>query len=457
VSILKNRNFGNLLVFLASLLCGYVAYTLPLAGLPEGGKISLGIFVVAILLWVTEAIPIFVTSSVILVLEVVFLARPGGPLNLERGGYEIFTNSFSSPIILLLLGGYALALTVQKHDLGSLLAVMIIRRVGTRPDRILLGAMTTTGLLSMWMSNTAATASMIVVIFPVLKLLDNQDPFRKALLLGIPFSSSIGGLGTPIGTPPNAIAMGLLESAGVQVSFLKWMLIGVPIAAVIMLIAWRILVKLFPCRVTAVDFDVSAHRSLNPRQILVLIFGLVTILLWLSTSLHGIPTSIVAIFPVIVFFGFGFLQKRDFSELGWNVLIIVGGGIALGVGMSKSGLTDWMVAKLSLEGLPLVIAFLVFGLFTMGLSTFISNSAVANLFLPIALGFAMFSPQWIGIAVALSASLAMALPISTPPNAIAYGSGELQIKDMIRAGGVISVVGVITVAGYIFILSRILP
>ena len=457
MSILKNRNFRNLLVFLVSLLCGYVVYALPLAGLSEGGKISLGIFVVAILLWVTEAIPIFVTSSVILVLEAIFLARPGGPLNLEMGGYEIFTNAFSSPIILLLLGGYALALTVQKHELGNLLAVMIIRRVGTRPERILLGAMTTTGLLSMWMSNTAATASMIVVILPVLKLLDGGDPFRKALLLGIPFSSSIGGMGTPIGTPPNAIAMGLLESAGVHISFLKWMLIGVPIAAVIMLIAWRILVKLFPCRVTAVDFDVSAHRSLNPRQILVLIFTLVTILLWLSTSLHGIPTSIVAIFPLIVFFGFGFLQKKDFSELGWNVLIIVGGGIALGVGMSKSGLTDWMAARLSLEGLPLVIAFLIFGLFTMGLSTFISNSAVANLFLPIALGFAMFSPQWIGISVALSASLAMALPISTPPNAIAYGSGELQIKDMIKAGGVISVVGVITVAGYIFILSRILP
>lgn len=455
ISFFKDKNFRNLLMLLASLLCGYLAYTLPLADLSQGGRISLGIFVVAVLLWVTEAVPIFITSSVIVALEVIFLGQPQGPLKLGRGGYEIFLHSFSSPIILLLLGGFALALAVQKHGLGNLLALSIIRRAGSKPERVLLGAMLTTGLLSMWISNTAATASMIVVILPVLKLLDGRDPFRKALLLGIPFSSSIGGMGTPIGTPPNAIAMGLLQRMGFEITFFQWMVLVVPAAAGVMYLAWRILMRLFPCRVDEVDFEVSTGRGLNTRQKLVLGFGIITVLLWLTSSLHHVPTSIVALFPLVVFFGFGFLEKKDFEELGWNVLIIVGGGIALGVGMQRSGLTDWMVARLSLQGVPLVFAFLLFGLVTMGMSTFISNSAVANLFLPIALGFAMFSPLSIAICVALSASLAMALPISTPPNAIAYGSGELQMKDMIKAGGIIAALGVVVVGLYVFVLSRI--
>ncbi len=454
-NLFKSRNFRGLLIFLFSLLCGYLVYTLPLEGLSQAGRISLGIFVVAVLLWVTEAVPIFITSSVIVALEVIFLGQPEGPLHLGKGGYEIFLNSFSSPIILLLLGGFALALAVQKHGLGNMLAVAIIKRAGNKPERVLLGAMITTGLLSMWISNTAATASMIVVILPALKFLDKDDPFRKALLLGIPFSSSIGGMGTPIGTPPNAIAIGLLQRMGFEITFLRWMILVIPAAAVVMYLAWRILIRLFPCKVGEVEFDIRAERSLNARQKLVLVFGMITVLLWLTGSVHNIPTAIVALFPLVVFFGFGFLEKKDFEELGWNVLIIVGGGIALGVGMERSGLTNWMVDRLSLEGLPLIIAFLLFGLVTMGMSTFISNSAVANLFLPIALGFAMFSPRSIALCVALSASLAMALPISTPPNAIAYGSGELEMKDMIKAGAVIAGVGVVVVSLYVFVLSNL--
>jgi sodium-dependent dicarboxylate transporter 2/3/5 len=453
--LFRNKNFRGLLIFLFSLLCGYLTCTLPLEGLGQAGRISLGIFVVAVLLWVTEAIPIFITSSVIVILEVIFLGRPEGPLHLEKGGYEIFLNSFSSSIILLLLGGFALALAVQKHWLGNMLAVAIIKRMGNKPVKVLLGAMLTTGFLSMWISNTAATASMIVVILPILKLLDHDDPFRKALLLGIPFSSSIGGMGTPIGTPPNAIAVGLLQRMGFEITFLRWMILVVPIAVVVMYFAWRILIRLFPCKVSAIDFNVKDERTLNNRQKLVLIFAMLTVLLWLTEPIHHIPTAIVALFPLVVFFGFGFLEKKDFEELGWNVLIIVGGGIALGVGMERSGLTSWMADRLSLEGLPLILSFLLFGLVTMGMSTFISNSAVANLFLPIALGFAMFSPRSIALCVALSASLAMALPISTPPNAIAYGSGELEMRDMIKAGAVIAGVGVVVVSVYVFVLSKL--
>lgn len=454
-NLFRNKNFRDLLVFLVALLCGYLAYALPLNGLGEAGRISLGIFVVAVLLWVTEAVPIFITSSVILALEVIFLGKPDGPLHLGGGGYEIFINAFSSPIILLLLGGFALALAIQKHGLGNMLAVAIIKRAGNRPERVLLGAMITTGFLSMWISNTAATASMIVVILPVLKFLDSHDPFRKALLLGIPFSSSIGGMGTPIGTPPNAIAIGLLQKMGAEITFLKWMVLVLPAAALIMYSAWRILIRLFPCKVSAVEFEISADKTLNTRQKLVLAFAIVTVFFWLTGPVHRIPSAIIALFPLVAFFGFGFLEKTDFSELGWNVLIVVGGGIALGVGMERSGLTNWLADRLSLEGLPLILGFLLFGLVTMGMSTFISNSAVANLFLPIALGFAMFSPGSIGLCVALSASLAMALPISTPPNAIAYGSGELEMKDMIKAGGIIAGIGVIIVGLYVFVLSKL--
>ncbi|MGI5835007.1 MAG: SLC13 family permease [Chloroflexota bacterium] len=433
-------------LFLAAIILGIAASQIPFPGLSLAGQITLGIFITAAILWITEAVPLFITSFVILFSEVVFLGLPGGALGLAAGDYAIFFAPFFDPIIALFFGGFVLGIAMSRHQLDSITAQEILHRVGNRPPWILAGFMGTTAFLSLWLSNTATTVLMIAVLMPILRMMPAHAPFRKALVLGIPFAANIGGIGTPIGTPPNAIAIANLARAGFRISFLEWMVLTIPVMLVILALTWGLLLLFFPSETRSLTLRLPATQPLNRTSWLVVAVFLITVTLWLTTPWHGIPEGAIALIPAVAFFGTGILETRDLGQVGWDVLFIVGGGLALGVAMDQSGLSSWIVSQINLAGLNFISIVLILGGVAALMTTFISNSATAALLIPIIVGLEDISPVPVTIAVALAASMSMTLPISTPPNAIAYGTGEIRTSDMIRVGGLITVASVLLVA-----------
>ena len=276
------------------------------------------------------------------------------------------------------------------------------------------------------------------------------DRFRIALILAVPVAANIGGLGTPVGSPPNAIALGRLDDQGIQVDFIKWMAFAVPVAVLLLVVAWRLLVHRFPSSTSSVSIRLGGRfdRS-QSAMILYVVFGL-TVLGWMTEPIHGIRSSIIGFTPVVVLLASKVFTVDDLRGLNWHILWLVGGGIALGNGVSSSGLDIWLVDRFdwgSMSTLLLMFAMAGLALF---LSTIISNSATANLFAPIAISLALsdavdLDPLLAGLLIAMACSLAMALPVSTPPNAVAYASGAIKSKDMATVGLVVGGLGLVLV------------
>ncbi len=419
-----------------------------IAGLQSGAKITLGLFLLAAVLWMTEVVPLYVTSLIVLAVEVLWLV----PV-LQGEGVEVSKEAFMAPffcdITLLFLGGLLLSCAGNKYRIDRWLAARILNFVGGKPANVLLGLIVTSAWLSMWMSNTATTAMMLIIALAISEDLPSSDTqFKKALFLGVPFACNLGGMATPVGSPPNAIAIAFLEKAGVSVSFLTWMLLSAPLVLILLLILWMALLKYFPAPQQHVKLQESATFPKDWKALgTALVFG-TTVLLWLSGGVHGLSSGTVALFAVISLLGFRILDSKDFRGVNWDVLYLVGGGIALGIAMSKSGLSAWLVGVLPLEGmgsLPLLAVFILSGML---LTTFMSNTATANILIPLALSMqAEFTPLAVGVALAASSS--MSLPVSTPPNAIAYYSGEIELREMLRIGALVSVASalLLTVAG----------
>jgi solute carrier family 13 (sodium-dependent dicarboxylate transporter), member 2/3/5 len=420
--------------------------------MPRERVYMLGIFVLAALLWVTEALPLFATALVVIALQVILLANPAqwAGLGFEVGTgptYQSILAAALDPVIVLFFGGFLLAQAAVKEGVDSAMASLILRPFGARPATVLLGVMLVTALFSMWMSNTATAAMMITLVVPMLFAVPSGDPFRKAMMLAVPFAANIGGMGTPIGTPPNAVAIGFLRKSGIPFSFVDWMLIAVPLMVVLLLITWLLLLLMYPARSTGLKL-VAERKPLTGRSMYVVFVFVVTVLLWLSEGWHGLPASVVALLPAVAFTAPGLLTHADVNRLDWNILILIAGGISLGAGVQMTGLDTTLVALLT-RGSPnftwTVLAIMI--LWALLLSTFMSNTAAANLLLPIGISFAVsmraatnLPAIQAGISIALMASVAMALPISTPPNAIAYARGELTTRDMAIPGTIIGLI-----------------
>ena len=453
LTIFTSRNRRAILILAIALVAGAAVSRIPFDGLSEAGRLTFGIFTMAAILWVLEPFSLYVTSFIIVILEVILLGRSGGPLGLTGSGYMIFLNPFFSSVVVLLLGGFVMAQAVKRYGIDTWLSRKLLHRVGTRPAAVLLGMMVMCAFLSMWISNTATTALMMAVAIPVVNTFPGNEPFRKAMILGIPFASNIGGIGTPIGSPPNAIAMGFLEQSGHEMTFLGWMMIGVPIVVVLIIVCWLILFSLFRPKIEHVELEVSEEaESLDGRSKFIIAVFILVVILWLTSSLHGIPSSIVALIPFVIFFGLRLLDDDDLRELGWGILFIVGGGMSLGVAMKESGLSEWMVSQIDFASMgTLGILFLFAGVAAL-MTTFISNSATANLLLPIVVGIAAVSPVSSALVVAIVSSAAMILPVSTPPNAIAYGSGHIDVRDMAKAGTIVTVISLVFVTLVVYFL-----
>ncbi len=426
------------------------------AGWPQEAAYMAGIFVVAALLWVSEALPLFATGLVIVGLEIILLGNPGGwpGLGYEAAptpSYQEFLAPAADPILVLFFGGFLLARACVKEGVDRTLAGVILRVFQGRPGLVMLGLMLVTALFSMWMSNTAATAMMITLVTPMVTQIPEGDPIRKGLVLAVPFAANVGGMGTPIASPPNAVAVGFLSSAGYEVSFLQWMLIAIPLTIGMLGVTWGVLWWLYPPASGGLTLQ-AEHRSLGRRGIFVLAILGLTIALWLTDRWHGLPTAVVALLPAIAFTATGVLDQADVDSLEWDILILIGGGLALGVGMQKTGLDQILVEAVPLSG-PFVLAGFVGA--TVFTSTFMSNTAAANLLIPIGVSFASpmaagsgGGPIQIALSIALAASLSMVLPVSTPPNAIAYASGELDTSDFVRAGGLLGLLAVVLIATF---------
>ncbi|MBM9577266.1 DASS family sodium-coupled anion symporter [Leptospira sp. 201903070] len=456
---------------LLMLVClGFLFFVQISLGIPFSVSVMISIFTLAALFWVTEPIPGYATSILILFLEIIFFANPLDLLLFKLPQAKnplpsVFLSAIADSSIILFLGGFVLAKACVKTGLDRFLANRVIGKFGTKSDQVLLGFMFTTGFISMWMSNTATTSMMIALSFPLFQVLPEKEPFRKALLLGIPFAANIGGVGTPIGSPPNIIAMSLLKQQGISVSFGVWMLFAVPLVVILILFAWFLLLKLFPengALELAVEFpEPDGGTATFSFRVTAIVF-LGTVILWFTENIHGIPAGVVALLPLILFPALGILNEKDINSLDWSVLLLIAGGIAIGVGLQQSGMSFWFSEILKPITKPeyAVSALFLLCILSLLLSTFMSNTAATNLLVPFAFPLSVIilpgSQAYlleVCLGIALSASLAMSLPVSTPPNAIAYAVGGFEIRDMIKAGLPVGLFGLLlTLIGYFIFL-----
>lgn len=437
------------------LLVALVAFVLPLVVQPDGldatGHRMLGVFLAAIVLWVTEAIPLHATAvgiigaEILLISDAAVLALPAG---FEAPPFAEFYAALANPVLMLFLGGFFLAEGAAKYSLDRNLARVLLRPFGTSPRGIMLGLMLITAALSMFMSNTATTATMTAVVLSVTATLPPGDRLRTALALSIPIAANIGGIATPVGTPPNAIALGGLAEAGITITFLEWMLATLPFVLLTLAAAWVLLGRLHRSPTESIVLQIEGQfETSRPAMVFYATF-IVTVGLWLTEPLHGINSQVVGFVPVVTLLATRVFGVPEIQNVRWDVLWLVGGGIALATGMSAAGVDAWIVGLVQWDVLPTAGLLVVLALISLGLSTTISNSATANLLVPIGLTMAMsdavaVNPLLAGIIIAVGCSLAMALPISTPPNAIAYATGAVTTRDLAVAGLLVGAIGLI--------------
>ena len=428
-----------------------VPFFIHLDGLSEPGHRVLSIFAASVILWVTEAIPlhataVFVIGSEILLISDQAILGLASADDFEPPPFASFYSALAHPVLMLFLGGFFLAIGASKFGLDRNLARILLRPFGTSSVAILAGLMAITALLSMFMSNTATTAAMFSLVIPVIASLDAGDPLRKGVALAIPLAANVGGLGTPVGTPPNAIALGYLADAGIRISFLGWMLLAIPLVLILLLVSWFVLIRLYQPASSELhlEFESSFDKTTHGR-LFYAVFA-VTVGLWMLEPVHGVPSTIVGFFPVVVLLATGVFSIEDLKSVQWHVLWLVCGGIALGAGVSASGFDDWLVGLISWSSLAPILLTVAIAAFALGMSTVISNSATANLLIPIGVSLAFsagvdIDPALAGVIIALACSLAMALPISTPPNAVAYATGLIETKDLATVGLIVGFIG----------------
>lgn len=346
----------------------------------------------AVGLWITEAVPPFAVS----ILVIGFLVYTQGThlLSSETADVTKYVNTWSSPVIWLMLGGFFMAKGMEKTKLDNRLFNYTIHIFGVKAPYLLLGLMLTTSIGSMLMSNTATTAMMLAAIAPLLGKLSETPSIRKALLLGIPAAASLGGMGTIIGSPPNAIAVGALSSQGIEIDFIEWMLVGFPVALIMTLLFWFILLKYFKVAESEFHIDKSLLKipkdnslEIGKKRNIVLATIFITVGMWITSPIHHISVAAISGIPIVILTVVGVVNSDDVRALPWDTLMLVAGGLALGIAIIDTGLADAYLAKLDLSGASayVLLVFLVLGLLTVLFSNIMSNTATASILIPIAM------------------------------------------------------------------------
>ena len=429
----------------------------------------IAIFVFTAMMWILEVIPTWTTSVVAIVSILLTTSNKGLGFLIAKENVGTLTNykdimaAFADPVIMLFLGGFVLAFAATKVGLDVQLAKVMLKPFGTNPKTVLLGVLLVIGIFSMFMSNTATAAMMLTFLTPVLATLPKDGGGRISLALAIPIAANIGGMGTPIGTPPNAIALGALQEAGYNITFAGWMLRMVPYVILMLVIAWFLLMKLYPFKAKSIELKIEGQEvKVTPFQkYVVWVTFALTIILWVGESIFKINSNIVAMIPFAVFSATGIMKARHLEHINWAVLWMVAGGFALGTALNQTGLASTLIKTIPFASWNALVVMLVGGFICYFLSNFISNSASANLVVPILIvvgkamagnpGFEALGgvPAMI-IGVAIAASVAMCLPVSTPPNALAHSTGMITTKQMATVGIIMGAVGL--TLGYLMLI-----
>jgi sodium-dependent dicarboxylate transporter 2/3/5 len=494
---------SGLLINYYGLIAGLIAFftilfLVPESSIPAPAKKMAASAVLMAIWWISEAIPIPVTSLLPIVLYPTLKIMPTLEVTVNYGHHLIY----------LFLGGFIIALTIERWNLHKRIALKIIHLIGTNQRLIILGFMIATAFLSMWISNTATTMMMIPIGMAIISQIKNstheentarnKNNFALALMLGIAFSASIGGIATIIGTPPNVVFIGILKSnfpAAPEISFMQWMLFALPFSMILLPLAWFYLVYIgAPVSKQILD---KSNSEIIKRELInlgpmsraersTLAIFIITGLLWLLRSdidfgtitikgwatllgLKGlVHDSTVAILMAILTFAIPAGEERDGKQqflmdwnwakrLPWGILLLFGGGFALANGFQESGLTRWLGEQLNaLQFFPLGLVIIIVCIMAIFTTEFTSNTATASALLPILASLSLalnINPIILMVPATISCSTAFMLPVATPPNAIVFGSGFVQIRDMARVGIIINIIGLILVVIFVYLLA----
>jgi solute carrier family 13 (sodium-dependent dicarboxylate transporter), member 2/3/5 len=426
--------FGNLII---SLILTYLFRQL---GYGDAVDFVFLISILSIGLWITEAVPpfavgIFIVCMMLFGFGTDFLIDESAPV-------EMYTGTWTSNVIWLLLGGFFLAEAMKEVELDRKLFSFTIDRFGNKPEKLLLGLMFVTALGSMIMSNTATTAMMISSITPLIRILGVRSNFSKALLIGIPTAATIGGIGTIIGSTPNAIAVGALQEKGISITFLEWMLVGFPTALILIYSFYLVLIRKLKIQETDLDLSLlpKSEKTIEPFKRNSVLFTLfITIALWATEPLHGIPVAATSAVPILLLTMTQVIKSEQVRSLPWDTLMLVAGGLALGIAIVDVGLANIIMDQVNSLPVATFVIAILFSFIGVLLSNVMSNTAAASILIPLAVSL----PTPFGIAapviVAISCSCALLLPVSTPSNAIAYATGMIEQKEF-RLGGLFFII-----------------
>lgn len=453
----------KVIYFLLSITFAFAAtYLLVTPELDKAQVYILFLLFLSIGLWATEAIPPFAVGLLIFVFLVFALGGLYRDIDPENATKMVqkYVQTWANSVIWLMLGGFFIAEAMRKVGLDLSLFKLAISKFGTKPRYILLGIMLVTAIFSMIMSNTATTAMMIAAIAPFLNTLEKNAPFGKALLIGIPAAASLGGMGTIIGSPPNAIAVDALNNHNIEFGFLEWTIVGFPIAIIMVFLFWLFLIKKYVPKISSIDLSFlrqSGNSENNSffllKKKLVLSILILTLILWLTSNLHKIPPSAISLLPITLLTMFRIVSGDDVRKLPWDTLMLVAGGLSLGLAIKETQLAQHYVELLSTYEFDFYLLVIVFSLLTVIFSNFMSNTATTTILIPIAIVLVSQDVEVLPIVIGLSASAALFLPVSTPPNAIAYSTGKIDLKDFRHGGIVAGLVGPIVIVGFVLLMK----
>ncbi|HSO25468.1 MAG TPA: DASS family sodium-coupled anion symporter [Methanobacteriaceae archaeon] len=450
-----DRKLINFILAIALLI---IVFILPLNGLSYSGQATLALLIFAVFLWATETIPVVVTSVIVLFMQ---------PL-LGIATIENAMIGFANPILLLIIGGFVIAAGISSSGLVQRVAYLLISKIGTCPDKSVSATTYSTGFMSAWIENVVSFAMMVPILNYIIELTGISDKdkessnFTRALFLGGSYASLAGGLATPIGTVPN-----LMASAYTGIQFSTWMVIGVPISLIMLFLIVKVVYKLFPPEITRVCADeLELKRRIDEMGVItgkekiaggILIF---TIFLWLSESLTGLNSSTVALIGATIYLLLGVITWNEAQKnINWSLVIFFGGALSLGAAMLNTGCAQWIINNIlaALGGDPspviLTLVLMVIGiLFTQ----IMSNIALAAILIPISVSLA--DSTGVGAAVyavpvAIACSLSFVLPVSDPTVAMAHSAGHVKVNDIMKAGSILAIIGIVITTLVMFTLG----
>jgi solute carrier family 13 (sodium-dependent dicarboxylate transporter), member 2/3/5 len=463
------------------LIAGPVLFLLTLffyeaEGLDAPAKAVLASTIWIAIWWISEVVPLSVTA----LLPIILFPLTGAV------SIQSTTAPYGDKMIFLFLGGFIIAIAMEKWNLHRRIALKIILTVGTNPQKIILGFMIATAFLSMWISNTATTLMMMPIAFAVTsqfsdfmkdKFNTTESFFAKALLLGVAYAASIGGMATLVGTPTNAILAGVVYNMyQIEIAFYDWFIFAVPFVIVLLLICWAYIVTIaFPIRKMPVlnlgeeiQKDYDQLGTMRSEEVTVLIVFSITALAWISRTfflekiVSGIDDTIIAIGGAVVLFilpskstkGARILDWGSAAKLPWGILLLFGGGLSLASGFSSTGLATWIGTQLDmLDGFSLLVTLLIVVAVVNILTEITSNVATSTMILPILASLALalgVHPLGLMVSAAMASSCAFMLPVATPPNAIVFGTGKIRIWDMVRVGFIMNMISIILLTLFIY-------